>query len=173
MPARDRLPFNWGLAPIKPAQIEALTALSAQLCARYGLTASRETVLTHAEVQPSLGIRQNGKWDIRIISGIDRPGDAIEIGYRLREMIAAEMRGQGARPTPALRAADMPLIRRGEPVAIAQRALVRRGFLTAQQVDSDFGPITERATRKFQRAVGLAQEGIIGPRTWAALFKET
>jgi peptidoglycan hydrolase-like protein with peptidoglycan-binding domain len=43
-------------------------------------------------------------------------------------------------------------------------------------VDSDFGPITETAVKNFQRDFfdfdgnPLKQDGIVGPKTWAALF---
>lgn len=34
------------------------------------------------------------------------------------------------------------------------------------KVDSDFGPITERATVTFQRDQRLSADGIVGPKTW-------
>jgi hypothetical protein len=36
-------------------------------------------------------------------------------------------------------------------------------------VDGMFGPRTNERTLQFQRASGLGQDGIVGPRTWAAL----
>ena len=33
-----------------------------------------------------------------------------------------------------------------------------------------FGPATDRATRRFQQAVGLLVDGIIGPKTWKVLL---
>ena len=38
--------------------------------------------------------------------------------------------------------------------------------------DGIFGPITERATREFQRIFRLAIDGIIGPITWNAIVAE-
>lgn len=57
-------PFNPGRSPITQAQWDALPAVLADLCRRYGITPAPTTVLSHAEVQGTLGIKQKGKWDI-------------------------------------------------------------------------------------------------------------
>jgi GH24 family phage-related lysozyme (muramidase) len=59
---------------------------------------------------------------------------------------------------------------RGEQVERLQAALAGKGF-SPDPVDSDFGPATERAVRRFQRAMSLEVDGIVGPRTWAALLR--
>jgi putative chitinase len=63
-----------------------------------------------------------------------------------------------------------PVLRRGsfsDLVGEAQALLRRHGFPLA--VDNDFGPATDLAVRSFQARSGLAVDGIVGRRTWAAL----
>ena len=36
--------------------------------------------------------------------------------------------------------------------------------------DGDFGPLTDTATRAFQRFHGLAEDGVVGPETWARVL---
>ena len=38
-------------------------------------------------------------------------------------------------------------------------------------IDSEFGPLTEEAVKKFQQAYGLMADGIVGSQTWAALLE--
>lgn len=60
----NEVPFRPGKFPIKEAQWQVAAEVTAQLCKRYGIPVTDKTVLSHAEVQRNLGIRQNGKWDI-------------------------------------------------------------------------------------------------------------
>jgi hypothetical protein len=63
------------------------------------------------------------------------------------------------------------LLRRGDvgaAVATWQWRLVQ-ALDRRLDVDEDFGPVTEEATRDFQRAQGLAADGIVGPASRAAM----
>lgn len=69
---------------------------------------------------------------------------------------------------------DYPHIRlgsRGRAVTDAQTLLAALGHVVGA-IDGVFGPRTDAAARKFQRSEGLTPDGIIGPRTWAALITE-
>lgn len=80
-------PFSAGRHPITQAQVAALAALCARLAKQYGIPVTRQTVLTHAEVQPTLGIAQRGKWDICWLPDMAGPADPVAVGDRLRAMI--------------------------------------------------------------------------------------
>lgn len=56
---------------------------------------------------------------------------------------------------------------KGGAVRRLQSWLVDLGFTLA--VDHDFGPATDNAVRYFQQTNGLEADGIVGPKTWAAL----
>lgn len=65
-------------------------------------------------------------------------------------------------------APQMPMISlgsRGEAVRAAQ------GYLGIA-ADGSFGPLTKAAAIAFQKSAGLTPDGIIGPRSWAALTQE-
>lgn len=56
----------------------------------------------------------------------------------------------------------------GDDVRQAQRRLSERGWVI--RVDAVFGPRTEEIVRAFQQEKGLDADGLVGPRTWAALW---
>jgi hypothetical protein len=58
-----------------------------------------------------------------------------------------------------------------EWVAHLQRMLIEQGH-DPGPVDGAFGPRTDAAVRAFQAERGLEADGIVGPRTWAALNGE-
>lgn len=87
MAGANERPFRWGSAPMTSAQLHAMCRDAASLCIAYDIPVTRYSVLGHAEVQPTLGIAQRWKWDITILPGMNAPGDAIEIGDRIRGMV--------------------------------------------------------------------------------------
>jgi len=69
-------------------------------------------------------------------------------------------------PNPA-----MPTVQHGDEgdaVSQAQRALRRTPNLTLD-VDGIFGPLTETATKDFQKQIGLPVTGVVDGATWQAL----
>lgn len=85
-------PFSAGSAPISWGQVTALCHLLANLCRRYDIPVTRKTVLSHAEVQPTLGIKQRGKWDVAWLPGMVAVGDPVVIGDRIRADVLALMK---------------------------------------------------------------------------------
>ncbi|MEX0306019.1 MAG: peptidoglycan-binding protein [Ruegeria sp.] len=84
-------PFDPGTAPMTSAQLGALVDLSAELGMTHDIPVSRFSMLSHAEVQPTLGIRQKQKWDITWLPGMAKPGDPIEVGDRIRAMVRRKL----------------------------------------------------------------------------------
>ena len=57
---------------------------------------------------------------------------------------------------------------RGEDVKTVQKKLKRWGYYTGS-IDGIYGPATKKAVEYFQRKNGLAADGIVGSKTYAAL----
>jgi len=91
MDAQER-PFRPGPYPINEIQWAVLGRVLAQLCRRYRIAPDRQSVLTHAEVQPTLGIVQRGKWDIARLPWRSDISGPIVIGDDLRALVREEMR---------------------------------------------------------------------------------
>lgn len=65
---------NYGNYPITAAQFNSMCAGIARLCIKYGIRVTPKTVLSHAEVQETLGIVQRGKWDISVLPHVNLRG---------------------------------------------------------------------------------------------------
>lgn len=89
MAGAKQSPFDPGKYPITQEQVQALAETVADLCETYQIPIDRTSVLTHAEVEPTLGVKQRSKWDITWLPGMSKPGDPIEVGDKLRSMIVA------------------------------------------------------------------------------------
>ena len=66
-------------------------------------------------------------------------------------------------PTTTLKPGDQ-----GAQVKVLQRALARLGYASGA-VDGDYGPATQNAVKRFQTASKLDADGVLGPKTLAAL----
>ncbi|WP_412549720.1 N-acetylmuramoyl-L-alanine amidase [Sinorhizobium meliloti] len=82
-------PFKAGPCPLTKDQWDACIRGVAQMCRRYGIPVTPETVLTHAEVQSNLGIKQRGKWDIAVLPFDPEFNTARACGDRLRSEVLA------------------------------------------------------------------------------------
>ncbi|MEO0379482.1 MAG: N-acetylmuramoyl-L-alanine amidase [Pseudomonadota bacterium] len=81
--AHDR-PFRWGAAPLTWAQIDGMLEVTRDFCRDFDIPVSPWSTLSHAEVQPNLGIRQRWKWDIRVLPDDLDISDARAVGDTLR-----------------------------------------------------------------------------------------
>lgn len=80
-------PFSTGKAAITEKQLAAFVKLVYDISVQYSIPITPETILTHAEVQPNLGIAQRGKWDITWLPGMAAPDAARKVGDILRSMV--------------------------------------------------------------------------------------
>ena len=85
-------PFNAGKYPLKEKQLAATVKLVADLCKKYNIPVTDKTVLTHAEVQPNLGITQRGKWDITRIPFKPELVGHKACGDYIRKLVTEEMK---------------------------------------------------------------------------------
>ena len=95
-------PFSPGTHPITEVQLEVLYSFCADLTQEYGIPVTRETLLTHAEVQPTLKIKQRGKWDISWLPGMESPKDPILVGDMIRMGVTRAIVGKALEHPPAV-----------------------------------------------------------------------
>lgn len=90
--------------------------------------------------------------------------------HDFRKEVAAIMAGTAPipQPIPSSDPKGRPTLRRASslnPKFLVEQ-VQRKVGLTGDDVDGDFGPLTEAKVRQFQRDNGLVPDGIVGPKTW-------
>ena len=120
--------FRHGTYPMLEVQFESLCEEMARLCQVYNIAVSSLTTLTHAEVQPNLGIAQSGKWDFTELSFDKTLKGAKQCGDYMRKRINHYL---GSKPNTL--------------VEDTQTFLNDTGAKPMLKVDGDFGPKSELA----------------------------
>lgn len=81
------VPFQAGKYPLTEVQWKIAAQVLADLARRYSIPVTRKTILTHAEVQPTLGVKQRGKWDITRLPFDNSVVGPQAVGDKLRALI--------------------------------------------------------------------------------------
>lgn len=82
--AKQTNPITWGSHPITWEGIDAMLEKTMEICEEYNVPVSPWTTLSHAEVQPTLGIKQRWKWDYVVLPGDDSSRNPVHVGDELR-----------------------------------------------------------------------------------------
>lgn len=91
MSGAREVPFNPGKFPMTKTQWDAGIRLGAQLAKRYRIPVLKETILSHAEVEKTLGVKQNNKWDFTRLAWAPEIIGAEACGNLLRNSIKKEL----------------------------------------------------------------------------------
>lgn len=94
MAGASERPLVWGKAPLTQVQIKEMIKFDAGLVKKYGIILDRRTCLSHAEIEPTLGIKQRNKWDITCLPGDTHVRPAVEVGDILRDMLRKAIKGE-------------------------------------------------------------------------------
>lgn len=87
MAGSDGWPMRWGKYPLTWEGIDAMLERSAEYAEAFDIPVTKWTMLSHAEVQPTLNVRQENKWDYMVLPGDSRVSDPVMIGDILRKRL--------------------------------------------------------------------------------------
>lgn len=85
---------DYGKYPMTAAQFDAMCRKIAEYCRDYGIEVTPQTVLSHAEVQGTLGVKQAGKWDFTVLpfngfKGAKKCGDHMR--WKVKQYLAGDV----------------------------------------------------------------------------------
>ncbi len=109
MAGAHEVPFRAGKAPIRAAQLPVMAALVAQICKRYEIPVTRETILGHGEVQDILGVLQDAKWDPLVLPW-RRELSKREVGDHMRALVLEALEGTSEGNDTEARPVDLDLL---------------------------------------------------------------
>jgi hypothetical protein len=152
--SRER-PYYPGAYPLTAVQWRAAVLLLVDLCEHYQIQAERRTLLTHAEVEPVLGVDQRGKWDIVVHPESGAVVAPTVVGDWMRARVAAlvEARDAQSQPDP-------------DPYALLPAHL--RDWMQDGGVRDLRHTAAEIAARGLQVEIGLKGDdvdAVLGPQT--------
>lgn len=93
MGGAEESPFKAGKYPLTRAQWQALALVIADICERYKIPVTARTVLSHAEVQGTLNIKQRGKWDFTRLAFDPSVKGPKACGDHMRSLVDAALKG--------------------------------------------------------------------------------
>lgn len=94
-------PLSYGPSPITKVQFEAMCEKIARLCNQYSISVTKKTVLSHAEVQDTLGIKQKNKWDFTVLPHMPKLKGATACGNYMRQRVRYYIKRHDAANTVA------------------------------------------------------------------------
>ncbi|MEW2498676.1 N-acetylmuramoyl-L-alanine amidase [Streptomyces nodosus] len=134
------------------AMYRSSAALTASICARHGIPTDRAHIVGHSEVpgndHTDPGPNWNWTYYMQLVGGSTGGGE-VQLSFPSYDTLRSGSTGA--------------------QVSAAQSLLNAQGF-DAGTVDGSFGPKTTSAVTAFQKARGLAADGVVGARTWTALL---
>lgn len=171
---------DFGQFPIKNDQWSSLFLLLSKLCDQYSIPVTRETVLSHAEVGPTLGVKQRGKWDISVFPFTNEIGNPVTVGEVIRSHVRISTTQQESRPEPSLSCTECGKVMASSSDSVAmskKNNLCRKALLKILSayfedeslVDEVREHVIEGLVMVYQDDYLLDKDGIPGPDTWKAL----
>ncbi|MGW3340921.1 N-acetylmuramoyl-L-alanine amidase [Streptomyces sp. NPDC001009] len=134
------------------AMYRSSAALTASLCAKYGIPKDRAHIVGHSEVpgndHTDPGPNWNWTYYMQLVGGSTGGGE-VQLSFPSYDTLRSGSSGA--------------------QVSAAQSLLNAQGF-DAGTVDGSFGTKTVSAVTAFQKARGLGADGVVGARTWTALL---
>jgi hypothetical protein len=159
--SRER-PYYPGAYPLTAVQWRAAVLLLVDLCEHYQIQAERRTLLTHAEVEPVLGVDQRGKWDIVVHPESGAVVAPTVVGDWMRARVAALIEGRDAGSAESAGSA---------PDWSSLRAHLAMWLAGRSTLDLRDGPSAAAAARHLQAEIGTRPDAILGPLTRAAIAR--